>query len=407
MKNFSDVAVVGGGPSGSFAAFNLAKQGAKVTVFEEHGDIGVPSHCPGHLSIEGLKRLGLYPLPKGIAENTFRGAMFHSPNGKSFSVRFSHPVTCVVNRILFDRYIAEMAEGAGVEYLLNSQVESLVVEDGFVKGASIRQHGNTTKESAKIVVDAEGVSSRILRLAGLSSLNRYMLANGVHAEAENVKDIELDMVEVFLGKDYADGFYAWLIPIGDGKAKVGLAAKTGNPKELLGRLMLKHPVASKKLKTAKIMRMGFHPVTLGGPITESYGNGFLAVGDVASQVKPTTGGGVVFGMTCARVAANVAYEALSRNDFSSEFLRAYQRRCKEILGFDTKVMLGIRRMLDTMSDDRLDKAISLCKKLNLDKSFQNVKDIDFQGHSILSLLPNPRMLAALFYFFFLFLSANP
>jgi digeranylgeranylglycerophospholipid reductase len=406
MKNFSDVVVAGGGPSGSFAAFNLAKQGANVTVFEEHGDIGVPSHCPGHLSIEGLKRLGLYPLPKGIVENTFCGAMFHSPNGKSFSVRFSHPVTCVVNRIFFDRYIAEMAEGAGAEYLLNSKVESLVVEHDFVKGVSIREHGNMMKKSAKIVIDAEGVSSRILRLAGLSSLNRHMLANGVQAEVENVKDIEPDMVEVFLGKDYADGFYAWLIPIGDGKAKVGLAAKTGNPKELLGRLMLKHPVASKKLKTAKIIHMGFHPLTLGGPIAKSYGNGFLAVGDVASQVKPTTGGGVVFGMTCARVAVNVAYEALSRNDFSCEFLRAYQRRCKEILGFDTKVMLGIRRMLDTMSDDRLDKAISLCKKLNLDKSFQNAKDIDLQGQTILHLLPNPRVLVALFYFFFLFLSAN-
>ena len=408
MKNLSDVIVVGGGPCGSFTAFNLAKQGANVTVFEEHNEIGVPCHCPGHLSIKGLKRLGLYPLPEEIVENTFYGAIFHSPKGKSFSVRFSQPVTCVVNRVLFDKYIAEMAKDAGVQYHLNSQVEPLNIEDGFVRGVNVKQNGKTREKFfAKIVIDAEGISSRILRLAGLSALNRHMLVNGVQAEVENAKDTEPDMVEVFLGKDYATGFYAWLIPIGDGKAKVGLATKTGNPKELLSRLMFKHPVVSKKLHTAKIVQIGFHPLTLGGPITKAYSNGFLAVGDAASQVKPTTGGGVIFGMTCARVAAEVAYEALSKNDFSSGFLSAYQRRCKEILGFDVKVMLRIRKMLDVMSDGKVDDAISLCKKLNLDRSLQNIKDVDFQGQSILRFLPNPRMLTALFYFFFLYLSANP
>ncbi len=408
MKNLLDVIVVGGGPCGSFTAFNLAKRGAEVTVFEEHSEVGVPSHCPGHLSIKGLKRLGLYPLPEEIVENTFQGAIFHSPKGKSFSVRFSQPVTCVVNRVLFDKYIAEMAEDAGVQYHLNSRVESLIIENGFVKGVNVKQKGKT-KESyfAKIVVDAEGISSRILRLAGLSALNRHMLVNGVQAEVDNVKDAESDMVEVFLGKDYAGGFYAWLIPIGDGKAKVGLATKTGNPKELLRRLMFKHPIVSKKLHTAKIVRMGFHSLTLGGQITRTYSNGFLAVGDVASQVKPTTGGGVIFGMTCARVAAEVAYDALSKNDFSSEFLSTYQRSCNPILGFDVKVMIKIRKMLYAMSDEKVDGAISLCKKLNLDKSLQNIKDIDFQGRSLLRLLPNPRMLTVLFYFFFLYLSANP
>lgn len=405
MENASDVTVVGGGPCGSFAALNLAKLGVKVTVFEEHGEIGVPSHCTGHLSIKSLKNLGLYPLPKKIVESIFYGAVFYSPKGGKFSLRFASPITCVVNRVLFDKYIAEIAEAFGVSYCLNSRIESLVIEENFVKGVILR-HEKSKKFSAKIVIDAEGASSKILRQAGLPTLNRDMLVNGVQAEVENVKDTEPGIVEVFLGKKYAPGFYAWLIPKGDGKAKVGLAANTGNPKEYLQRLMLKHPVASKKLHNAKILQMAFHPITLGGPISKSYSNGFLAVGDVASQVKPTTGGGVILGMTCAKVAAEVSHEALRINDFSSKLLETYQKRCKEISGFDVNIMLKMRKILDKLSDKNVDDAINFCTKLRLDKALQNLRDIDFQGQALLGALQNPRMLTALIYFFLLYLSAN-
>src|SRR4030042_2093435 len=100
-----DAVVVGGGPAGSFFAFELAKRGFEVTVFEEHKEIGRPAHCAGHLSIKSLNNLGLYPLPKGIVENTFSAANFHSPNGAKFSVKLSKPVTCTVNRTLFDQLL--------------------------------------------------------------------------------------------------------------------------------------------------------------------------------------------------------------------------------------------------------------------------------------------------------------
>jgi len=408
METASEVIVVGGGPCGSFAALNLAKLGADVTVLEEHGEIGVPSYCPGHLSIEGLKKLGLHPLPAEIIENTFYGAVFHSPKGNSFSVRFSQPVTCVVNRVQFDKYIAKLAENAGARYYLNSRVESLIIEDGFVKGVTAQQdEKNSLKFLAKIVIDAEGISSRILRQAGLPTLNRHMLVNAAHTEIENVEDVEPDMVEIYLGKDYAPGLFAWLIPKPDGKAKVGLAAKNGNPRELLQRLMSKHPIASKKLGTTRILSRVFRPITLGGPIPKTFSDGFLVVGDAASHVKPTTGGGVIFGMTCARVAAEVAYGALGKNDVSSESLSEYRRLCEEILGFDVKVMLKIRKMVDAMSDKKIDDAINFCKRCGLDKTLQNIEDIDFQGRSLLHLLFSPKIPTALFYFFLLYLSANP
>lgn len=408
MKAVSDVIVVGGGPVGSFTALKLAKLGAKVTVFEEHAAIGSPSHCAGHLSIRSLRNLGLYPLPREIVENTFSQANFYSPSGFKFSVHLAKPVTCAVNRAAFDKHLADKAEAAGARYCLNSRVQSLIIEESAVKGVAVKQEDKAEESvPAKIVVDAEGISSRLLRQTGLAGLNGERLVYGVEVEVENVKDVELDAVEVFVGKAYAPGFYGWLMPRLDGTAKVGLATKAGNPKEFLERLMLKHPVASKQLSKAKITRMVFHPITLGGPIAKAYASGFLAVGDVASQVKPTTGGGVVFGLTCAGIAAEVADEAVRRNDVSSSFLQMYQKRCTDTLGFDFGVMLRLRRFFDSLSDAKFDEVLRFCAKIGLDKTLKNVEEIDFQGQAFLKILTKPTMFAALAYFLKLYLSANP
>jgi digeranylgeranylglycerophospholipid reductase len=406
-KAAPDVIVVGAGPVGSLFAFKMAKLGAKVTVFEEHTAIGTPSHCAGHLSIRSLRNLGLYPLPGKIVENTYSKANFYSPSSFKFSVHLAKPVTCSVNRAAFDKYLADRAETAGARYHLNSRVQSLLIEDDAVKGVTVQKKDKTEQATAKIVVDAEGISSRLLRQTGLAGLNGGRLVYAVEAEVENVKDVELDAVEVFLGKAYAPGFYGWLMPRLDGTAKIGLAAKRGNPKAFLQRLMQKHPVASKQLAKAKITRMAFHPITLGGPVSKAYANGFLAVGDVASQVKPTTGGGVVFGLTCAGIAAEVTDEALRRNDVSSNFLQVYQKRCSDALSFDFSVMLRLRRFLDSLSDGKLDEVLRFCARMGVDKALGNVDEIDFQGRLLLKVATKPAMFAALAYFLKLYLSANP
>jgi len=407
MKTLSDAVVVGGGPVGSFAALSLARLGAEVTVFEEHAEIGIPSHCAGHLSIRSLKRVGLYPLGGKIVENTFSQANFYSPMGAELSVRLARPVTCAVNRALFDKYLAEKAEAAGARYCLSSRVRSLLIEDGHVKGVNVEQNGKREDVLAKIVVDSEGITSRLLKQAGLSAFNRQGLVYAAEAEVENLKDVPLDAVEVFLGKDYAPGFYAWLIPRLDGTAKVGLATRTGNPKELLQRFMRKHPVASRKLGTAKITQVAFHSISLGGPIGKAYASGFLAVGDAASQVKPTTGGGVIFGLTCARIAAQVASEAIKRGDVSANYLRLYQKRCKDTVGFDVNVLLRMRKFLNALSDEQLDAALRFCTRIGVNKTLADVDEIDFQGRALLAVLKKPVMWAALAYFFTLYFTANP
>jgi geranylgeranyl reductase family protein len=316
-------------------------------------------------------------------------------------------VTCVVDRALFDKRLAEAAEKAGVWFQLNTHVESLLIDDNGVR-TSVKQKGGAAQESsAKAAVDAEGISSRILRQVGLPTLNREMLLYAVETEVENVENTEQDVVEVFLGQEYAPGFYAWLIPMSHERAKIGLAANRGNPRELLRKLMFTHPTASKKLKSSRIVNIAFHPITLGGPIPRLYSNRFFVVGDAASQVKPTTGGGIIVGLTCAKMAAQVLCDGIRADNLSSDHLSSYQAKCRRAMDFDMRVMLMIRRFLNALSDDRLDELIRMCAGLGLDKPVEGVSDIDFQGRSLLRTLRSPRMLAALTYFFFLYVSANP
>ncbi len=351
---------------------------------------------------------GLVHLPKGIVENTFDTANFYSPKGAKFSLHLSHPVTTTLNRARFDQYLADQAKAAGAQFFLNTRVQSLIKVDGTVKGVKIQLNNEREEEvHSKITLDAEGISSRLLRQAGLTGLKPKGLVYAVEAEVENVKDVDSNAVEVYFGKSYAPGFYGWLIPRLDGTAKVGLATNHGNPREFLRTLMIKHPVASKQLGKAKITQLGYHAITLGGPINRTFGNGFLACGDCASQVKPTTGGGVIFGLTCAKIAAQTASEALKQGDVSSNFLKIYQKRCSDLLRFDFSVMLRLRRFLNSLSDEKVDQMLQVCNKLGVDNALTDVDEIDFQGKMMLKTLGKPAMLSALAYFAMLYLSANP
>lgn len=380
----TDVVVVGAGPAGSFAALTAAKMGAEVTILEEHKKVGLPSHCPGHISIKGLNKL--VHVPEKIIENRISGAVFYSPSGNEFRVKLPSPVTYVINRAMFDKHLAQLAERAGVKLMLGTRVEKLLLNDASVTGVLLRS-GEHLKSG--VVVDAEGCASSLLKQVGLQTFDRSLAANAVNGEVDHADCLEDDTVEVYLGQKFAPGLYAWMIPKRDGSAKVGLATKTGNAKEHLKSFLNSHPIASKKIRLSDVKHLSYHLIPLGGPIPRTHHNGFLAVGDVASQVKPTTGGGVVMGLTCAKIAGETAAQAVRQRNFSDSFLSGYQKRWKQAIGFDMSAMRQIRLMLNRLSDKRLDSIIKLCSQVHVDEKLQGLDDIDFQGKATLQLLKSP------------------
>jgi digeranylgeranylglycerophospholipid reductase len=403
LEQKPDIVVIGGGPCGSYAAYTAAKLGAKVTVCEEHETTGAPNHCAGHLNISSLKHMGIQ-VPQIAIENEIRGAIFHSPSCRKFILKRRTPVTYVVDRILFDRYLARLALKAGVNYSFKSRVKSLSYDSKFVKGVTIEREQK--RILAKVVVDAEGCSSALLKKTGLKGLERSMVVRGIQAEVEGAEDLDQEMVEVYFGEKIAPGFFAWIIPRKDGSSKVGLATRLGDSRDYLKWFIEKHPVASKKLKKGKIIRTSLHPIPLSGPLPKTYANGFLAVGDAASQVKPTTGGGVIFGLTCARAAGEVAYEAVKRHDYSNNFLSRYQSQWKKLVGFDLAAMLRMRRMLDSLSDQKIDRIIECCNRFGIDNILERFGDVDFQGRSLIPMVKHPGALAVIGYFVLSWLTSS-
>ena len=393
----SDIIVVGAGPAGSFSALQAAKLGAQVTLYEEHGEMGVPSHCTGHVSLAGIKRLKL-DLPKEAFENRIKAATFYSPSGDPFSIRFASPVTCVINRKLFDQHLAQKATEEGVKLVHNARVDSLLIEKGAVKGAVVRRKRNTERVASRVVIDAEGISASLLRQSGMPSPNRHMTVNGVQAEVDRVDGLESDTVEVFLGSAYAPGFFAWIVPRNDGTAKIGLGTARGNQRDLLRHFIRHHPVASQRIKQSHVTSLVYHPIPLGGPIARAFYNGLLIVGDAASHVKPTTGGGIVMGLTCARIAGKAAAYTVRCKTPSTFFLSEYERRWKKQIGFDMAVMKRLRLMLNGFTDRQIDNLISFCTQIGLDESLRGFEDLDFQGASLVWMLKSPRFLATALYF---------
>jgi len=393
----ADIVVVGGGPCGSFSALTATKLGAEVVVCEEHGEIGVPAHCSGHVSLRGLERLGLR-LPKEIIENEVKGAVFYSPFGEEFRVKCTSPVSLVINREAFDKHLSDLAMKAGVRYLLKSRVESFLLDSGFITGVKVRRGGAKETLGSHVVIDAEGCSSALLKRTGLKPVGRSMVVNAVQAEVDLVGEVSVDTVEVYLGRRFAPGFFAWIIPKRDSSAKVGLATSRDNPRAYLRRFMRDHPIASKKLSKSKITRLTFHPIPLGGPIPKTYSNGLLIVGDAASHVKPTTGGGIIFGLLCSKMAGEVAYQAVKYQNYSENFLLRCQSLWKEAIGFDMMVMRQARKLLNRLTDKKIDKIIKICVKLGVDKILEGVKDLDFQGSLLIRLILHPATSIAALYF---------
>ncbi|MDH5461993.1 MAG: hypothetical protein OEX09_07215, partial [Candidatus Bathyarchaeota archaeon] len=60
----------------------------------------------------------------------------------------------------------------------------------------------------------------------------------------------------------------------------------------------------------------------------------------------------------------------------------------------------IRRLLNRLSDSQMDKVISLCSQLGVNRILEEVGDLDFQGKSLIRMVRHPGVLVVTLYSIF-------
>ena len=352
-----------------------------VRVFEEHLQVGYPRHCAGLISVTGLRSLGLHKTPS-LIQSEVRGVRVVSPAGFDAKIDLETVKAYVVDRALMDVELAKRAVRAGAEIMFGRRVKRFETDGGRVVGLRLRDESIETG----VVVDCEGASRRVLRASGLLQELRGVVP-AVNVEVRGV-EVEDGFVEVHLGRNVAPGFFAWVIPTGDGTARCGLACLKGDP---LDRCI---ELAKRRFDRFKVTSIQRGLLVYGGPIERTAWPGLLAVGDAAGHVKPTTGGGVVFGCSCARVAGRVAAEALSAEGDLQEVLSGYERAWRSEWGDQTSKMASMLRLFRSLTDRDLDRVVRFLGSISEDLSaVLRELDMDKHGEVMAKLSSRPGILS--------------
>jgi len=357
-----DVIVAGGSISGLMAAREAARAGASVAVLEEDAEIGTPEHCGGLVSMEGMKNLGIVPDASAIENGRIKRAKILSPSN-GFELSAEKQKVVVLDRRALDKQVALQAQRAGADIRVKCSVRSFSQEN--------KQYAVKTSEgdfTSNYFVDARGVASIIGR-------NRDGVLSSAQYEVF-APWIERDAIEVAFDSEKYPGFFAWVIPTGDGRGKVGVAGKGINAASALKSYM------DAKGGQHSVVRKVYAPIWVMGPIDNFVSGRTVIVGDAAGQTKPTTAGGIY---TCGMgglLAGRAISRAISAND---DTLNEYPKDWSAMFGEEFSKMLIARRLLERLDNKALDDLFSAIPEDKLE-DVSSTGDFDFHAAALAKVL---------------------
>jgi len=347
-----DVVVVGAGPAGSITAKTAAEHGLDVLLIERNQEIGVPVKCAEGVSKEIEKFVALDK--KWICAEV-KGANIYGPDGTKvvMSGEKMEEVGYVLERRIFDKFLASEAARAGAEVRVKTEAYGIIEANGYAKGVYVRSIGEDTRISAPVVVGADGVESKVGRWAGI---NTRLLPSNVSVGAEFLMcDIELnkDYSEFFLGSEVAPKGYAWVFPKGGDCANVGLGIGGDVSGEKHRAIDYLKAFVRNRFPNGKTVAEMYGAVPLSGPLNETVADGLILVGDAARQVNALTGGGITYAMQAGKIAGDVIAKAVQEKDFSKKRLMEYESRWRREFGKRLETGLKAKEFFFTLSDEDL------------------------------------------------------
>ena len=363
-----DVVVIGAGPIGSYLAKQLASSHRKTLVLDKLLEAGQNVCCTGIVSKECLDLLN---ITNSVNLKKTTSAKFIDSNGKYFLIQPKNYLAYIVERPALNNDLVVRAKEFGVEYAFSSLVTDVDINERSVS-ITVVNRGKQHKIESKVVVIASGYSSKLLSNLKLGKLPDFLI--GIQAEviSKNGEDLE-----IYLDHNLAPGGFAWLAPIWDRKCLVGLLCKS-NPRKYLDQFLTKLKEDEKITFSEYSTGSGLIPIK---PLKKTYGDRLIIVGEAAGQVKPTTGGGIYYGIICAEIAANVIDNAFKIDDFSEKTFSNYQKLWHNRLNRELMLDRYLQTFFSKLNNNQIKYITGLVRKHSLTNIFNDTEKFQFDWHS--------------------------
>jgi digeranylgeranylglycerophospholipid reductase len=380
-----DAVVVGAGPAGCAVSRWIAEEGLNVLIVEEHQQVGHPNHCAGLITPRTLKTAGL--PSDGFVRNTLTGALIHSRSGRELAIGGDRVHALAIDRARFDTALAQKARESGAQLVLRTRASQFQRHDDSIRVRLENEHRQEIVDT-RLLIGADGANSSVARWANLPGPAEVVYALNAHVRLGHRAT---HFVEVFLSSDLAPGWFGWIIPLGDGEARLGIGTTQGSAARCLRELVAAFP---HRFRDLELVHVSGGVIPLGLP-EKIHADRLMLVGDAACQVKPTSGGGVYTGLLAARSCSRVAVRALQEDDLSAESLGRYHASWQEGMGGELQTGALLRRIFLRLEDDDFDTILHLLGKQPMTRLLARHGDIDHPSRLVTQLVRALPKLSAL------------
>jgi len=297
-----DAVVIGGGPSGSAAAYTLAKKGKKVLIIDKD-KFPRQKLCGGMMTekdIKLLKKIFGQISFKNIIDSTFSTyEIYHKNFGLLNSYTSTKDKIYLVNRKIFDNYLLQKALKLGCDF----------------KQKNIT---NIKQIKAALIIGADGANS-IVRRAFKEKINNKNYALALEIEVDKKDVLVVKYPRIYFG--YINHGYAWVFPRHD-KMVIGIGATTSRNKENIRSLFIKF-LKDVLIVDHKKYQIYGHPIPAQNYVKNPVQANLRLVGDAAGFIEPLTGEGIYFALNSGYLAAqtNYKYHPIQKLLRQAEFMK--------------------------------------------------------------------------------------
>jgi len=364
----NNIAIIGAGPAGLATAIRLKQEGFDSIVLEEHPSIGGPENCSGLFSQKGLDDLKIDATECIL--NKIRGAKIYAPNGEMIRITRNKPVAILTDREKFDLMLLKKARELNIHVATNTKLIDVRKNTLFVQN---KNRGEIRK--AEIIIGADGVNSTVRHLMGIEPKKESFIHT---IQSVCYGEFEKEYVSIYLG-DFAKGFFAWVIPIDEKKAKVGVGTLLGDNVSLNFKTFL-----SEKLPGVRTTKIKSFLIPYGPPLQKIVKDNMLLVGDSAFQTKATSGGGVIFGMKAGNILATTIADHFKYKTPLSEYEKRVSKINKEL-----KMHWKIRKYANSLDEKTANELFKKLKTKKIEEFLIEHGDMDEPSQFIGKLAKKP------------------